>query len=386
MREIKVGIDKINLYIPKNIVDLAKLAKYRGIDPDKWTKGIGQNKMSVVSFNEDIVSMGINAAKEILTDEDKKDLAQVIFATESSFDYSKAASTYLQEYLGLDEFIKSYEVKQACYSATAALQIACDYIRLRPEKKVLIVSSDISKYGAKSSGEVTQGAGSIAILVSSNPRLMEIDRESVSITLNEYDFWRPERENYPLVDSKFSIELYIDVFEKLFNKKLLENSSEIKELETILFHLPFSKMGKKALISLENNIKNDEIKLFFEKWYKHYEHSKKLNQEIGNLYTGSLYLSLISSIVHDNIDNGSKIGLFSYGSGCVAELFTGKLVNGYKKNIDSKSIFNKIENRVEVSVEDYDKKYFNEGLKIELRDGDYGYKKIDNKREYHIAI
>ena len=43
MNEIKVGIDKINLYIPKNFVDLAKLARHRGIDPDKWTKGIGQN-------------------------------------------------------------------------------------------------------------------------------------------------------------------------------------------------------------------------------------------------------------------------------------------------------------------------------------------------------
>lgn len=382
MNEIKVGIDKINLYIPKNFVDLAKLARHRGIDPDKWTKGIGQNKMSVISSNEDIVSMGINASKNFLTDEDKKEITQIIFATESSFDYSKAAATYLQEYLNLDEFVRSYEVKQACYSATAAIQIACDYVRLRPEKKVLIISSDISKYGAKSSGEVTQGAGSIAILISANPKILEVDKDSVSITLNEYDFWRPERESYPFVDSKFSVELYINVFKKLVNKKLLYKRQEIEELEGILFHLPFSKMGKKALISLENDIKDDKIKILFKKWYRHYEHSKKLSQEIGNLYTGSLYLSLISSIVHDNIDNGSKIGFFSYGSGCVAELFTGKLVDGYKKNIDSEAIFDRIENRVEVSIEDYDRNYFNEGLEIELRKGDYGYKSKDSKRKY----
>lgn len=382
MNEIKVGIDKINLYIPKNFVDLAKLARHRGIDPDKWTKGIGQNKMSVISSNEDIVSMGINASKNFLTDEDKKEITQIIFATESSFDYSKAAATYLQEYLNLDEFVRSYEVKQACYSATAAIQIACDYVRLRQEKKVLIISSDISKYGAKSSGEVTQGAGSIAILISANPKILEVDKDSVSITLNEYDFWRPERESYPFVDSKFSVELYINVFKKLVNKKLLYNRQEIEELEGILFHLPFSKMGKKALISLENDIKDDKIKILFKKWYRHYEHSKKLSQEIGNLYTGSLYLSLISSIVHDNIDNGSKIGFFSYGSGCVAELFTGKLVDGYKKNIDLEAIFDRIEDRVEVSIEDYDKNYFNEGLEIELRKGDYGYKSKDSKRKY----
>ena len=36
-----------------------------------------------------------------------------------------------------------------------------------PESKVLVIASDIAKYGVKSSGESTQGAGSCAMLVSS---------------------------------------------------------------------------------------------------------------------------------------------------------------------------------------------------------------------------
>lgn len=49
MEELKVGIEKIGLYIPNNYVDLIKLANKRGIDPNKWTYGIGQSKMAVLS-------------------------------------------------------------------------------------------------------------------------------------------------------------------------------------------------------------------------------------------------------------------------------------------------------------------------------------------------
>ncbi|MDK7260552.1 hydroxymethylglutaryl-CoA synthase, partial [Gardnerella vaginalis] len=82
------------------------------------------------------------------------------------------AATYLHESLGIHAFAKSYEIKEACYGATAALQIACDYVRLRPERKVLVVASDIARYGLATGGEPTQGAGAIAMLISKNPSVL----------------------------------------------------------------------------------------------------------------------------------------------------------------------------------------------------------------------
>ena len=117
----KVGIEKIGLYLPKYYVDLVALAEKRGVDPNKWTIGIGQEKMSVIEEGEDIVTMAANAADKILTEEDKKSISQVVFATESSIDFSKSAASQVHRLLSINKFAKSYEVKQACYSATAAL-------------------------------------------------------------------------------------------------------------------------------------------------------------------------------------------------------------------------------------------------------------------------
>lgn len=310
MENLTIGIEKISLYIPKYYVDIKKLAKQREVDPDKWTIGIGQEKMSVITENQDIVSMGANAAYKILNSEDKNNIGQVIFATESGFDYSKSASTYLFDLLNINKFARTYEIKQACYGATAAIQIACDYVRLRPEEKVLIISSDISKYGLKSGGEVTQGAGAIAILISSNPKILSVTDKSVSLSKNEYDFWRPSYSEYPIVDGKFSTQLYIDMFSEVVGEFNNRYEKTLSNLESIMFHLPFSKMGKKALISLEKS-----FPLLSKKWLSKYDESTKLCKQIGNLYTGSLYLSLLSQLIYGDLEENTEIGMFSYGSG-----------------------------------------------------------------------
>lgn len=70
---MNIGIDKINFYVPKYYVDMAKLAEARQVDPSKFNR-IGQTEMAVSPVNQDIVSMGANAAKDIITDEDKKNI------------------------------------------------------------------------------------------------------------------------------------------------------------------------------------------------------------------------------------------------------------------------------------------------------------------------
>ena len=50
---------------------------------------------------------------------------------------------------------------------------------------------------------------------------------------------------------------------------------------------------------------------------------------VGNIYTGSLYLALASLLHFEGREiEGQRIGLFSYGSGCTAEFFSGRVVPG----------------------------------------------------------
>ena len=93
---------------------------------------------------------------------------------------------------------------------------------------------------------------------------------------------------------------------------------------------------------------------------KNFDQSILYSQKVGNIYTGSLFLGLLSLLENtDSLKAGDKIALYSYGSGAVAEFFSGELVEGYEAYLD-KDRLNKLNQRTALSVADYEKVFFEE--------------------------
>ncbi|RIN93654.1 hydroxymethylglutaryl-CoA synthase [Mammaliicoccus sciuri] len=350
-----IGIDKLDFYIPSFYVSMEDLANARGVDPNKFKIGIGQNKMAVNPVSQDIISMGINAAQDILSEQDKKDIDMVIVATESGVDHSKAASIEIHNQLNIQPFARCIEMKEACYSATAAIQLAKDFLSNNPSKKVLVIASDIARYGLNSGGEPTQGAGAVALLLSHNPRILELNDDSVAYTNNVYDFWRPTSEKYPVVDGALSKDAYIESFNTVWNEYAKRTGHKVNDFESFCFHVPFTKMGEKAFKTILNENVEDSIK---NRLMDAYQDSVLWNRDVGNIYTGSLYLSLISLLQNHTFQAGQEVCLFSYGSGAVAEIFSGSIVEGYDKALDKEKHLDMLASREQLSVEEYEN-FFN---------------------------
>ena len=192
---MKIGIDKIGFATAQYVLNMDDLAESRYVDPDKYSKGLLLNNLSITPVNDDIVTLGASAAESILSEEDKNTIDMIIVATESSVDQSKAASTYIHSLLGIQPFARSIEMKEACYGATAALDYARLHVQKHPESKVLVIASDVARYGVNTPGEPTQGAGSVAMLISKDPRILLLNDNSVAQTRDIMDFWRPDRKS-----------------------------------------------------------------------------------------------------------------------------------------------------------------------------------------------
>ncbi|MCI2951982.1 hydroxymethylglutaryl-CoA synthase [Staphylococcus capitis] len=387
---MNIGIDKINFYVPKYYVDMAKLAEARQVDPNKFLIGIGQTEMAVSPVNQDIVSMGANAAKDIITDEDKKNIGMVIVATESTIDNAKAAAVQIHNLLGIQPFARCFEMKEACYAATPAIQLAKDYLAQRPNEKVLVIASDTARYGINSGGEPTQGAGAVAMMISHEPSILTLNDDAVAYTEDVYDFWRPTGHKYPLVAGALSKDAYIKSFQESWNEYARRQGKTLSDFESLCFHVPFTKMGKKALDSIIDNA--DETTQ--ERLKSGYEDAVYYNRYVGNIYTGSLYLSLISLLEIRDLKGGQTIGLFSYGSGSVGEFFSATLVDGFEKHLNIEGHKALLNNRTEVSVEEYESFFkrfddleFNHDIEQSDKDNNLFYLKDinDDIREYHIA-
>jgi outer membrane protein assembly factor BamB len=72
--------------------------------------------------------MAVNAARAMLTDEDRSRIELLIVGSESGVDSEKPMSTWVQRYLGLTPHCRNFEVKHACYGGTAGLRMALGWV------------------------------------------------------------------------------------------------------------------------------------------------------------------------------------------------------------------------------------------------------------------
>ena len=338
---MSAGIDIIEFSTSKYFFKLKTLAKHRNEDYAKYYSGIGQELMSVFPPNEDIVTLGIAAAEKALEKiENKNSIDMLIFASESAFDLSKSEGIYIHKFLELKNDCRVFNIKQACYSATAALQLAKNYVECNPKSKVLIVSSDIVKYSSDSSGEPTQGGAAVAMVISQNPRILSLEPFSSVYTTDVMDFWRPTYKEEALFDGKLSAYNYLKSLEITFSEFLKKSALSKSDIDRFCFHCPFCKVVKKAAKQV-GNIDVEKTLIY--------------NRIIGNSCSSSLYVSFISLLDHENEDLSEKrIGFFSYGSGSVAEFFSGCMVQGYKNLLSSEENRNSLSSRLEISFDEYE--------------------------------
>lgn len=426
-----VGIDDIAIYIPRLFLDARDFAMARGMDPDKLQRGLGISKMAIVDTNQDPACMAANACLRIMQ-KDKlspKDIGRLYVATESSLDESKAMNSYVIGMLeqvygeGSFEHCGGIECKFACVSGSYALYDNSNWIRAGEAggKSAIVVVSDIAKYDMGSSGEYTQGAGAVAMLVNDNPRLLQFDPKVTSTSIkNEYDFYRPFGKETPIVHGQYSNLLYLIQVKKALmaykEKAISTGLIKLKEGETILdhvdflnMHLPYSNMGKKALayllrhewrtlprwkkiieeIGMEEPIPKDprgtieSVLADTEFMTKDHEFTKKFtkteafqdvyeaklassliaSQMIGNLYTASLYLGFRSSLEFEFQKGteleGKRVGFGSYGSGSSAMVFSGVIQSHYKEIVKDMNLEAEIGNRVKLSLEEYEELHEN---------------------------
>ena len=425
------GIDDIAIYIPRLYLDASDFAKARGLDPEKLERGLGIGQMAIVDTNQDPACLAANACLRVMQKNkltpDK--IGRLYVATESAFDESKAMNSYvigmLEQVYGKDTFghCGGIECKFACVSGSYALYDNTNWIRAGEAegKYALVVVSDIAKYDLGSSGEVTQGAGAIAMLLNDNPRLLSFDPKVTATSIkNEYDFYRPFGKETPIVHGQYSNLLYlIQVKNALidYKRKVKETGLiKLKDGETILdhvdylnMHLPYSNMGKKALaylvrhewrdlprwkkiieeIGMEEPIPKDPrgtiesvledaefmandhqfTKLFTstEMYAELYESklasSLIASKMIGNLYTASLYLGFRSSLEFEyqkGVDmNGKRVGFCSYGSGASAMIFSGVIQPEYDQVVKDMNLEAELGPRTKLSLDEYEELHEN---------------------------
>lgn len=408
-----VGIDDLSVYVPGLFLPLAgEFSLDRGIDPGKLIKGIGIEHMAVPDAHEDAATMAAMSLLDLMRrcDLAPEDIGKIYVGTESAVDEAKAMGTYvigmLEKVYGKGSFqdCSTVEFKSACIGTTFALESLSYWAAAEEVDRVgIVIASDVARYPLRSSGEYTQGAGSVALLVKKNPRLANLEQIYGCFTRDENDFFRPMGCTTATVNGKHSNQCYLDAMQGAFDSfaRRAARSGAIcpREGECVtdfidhfLFHIPYPRMVEYASaaifrqdwlgcqrrqdvereigkepeardyedLGLYQAAKTDfarrfaKSKQFQEAYLAKVADTATLSRSVGNIYTGSIYLGLASLLELQKIRAGERLCFGAYGSGCSALVFSA-IVQPEATSVPLRDIVKRLEERRQISLQEYER-------------------------------
>lgn len=365
-----VGIEAMNVFAGTACLDVKKLAEHRKLDMSRFENLLMKQKTVALPY-EDPITFGVNAAKPLidaLTPEEKDRIEMVIACTESAFDFGKSMSTYFHDLLGLNRNCRLFELKNACYSGVAGLQMAINFVlsRTSPGGKVLVIATDVSRFMVEEGGdalsadwsfaEPSSGSGAVAMLVSDRPHVFQID-----VGANGYygyevmDTCRPSADG-DAGDTDLSLLSYLTCCENAYleYQKRVDGAHFAETFSYIGYHTPFGGMVKGAHRNMMRKLvkaKPAEIEQDFE---RRVVPGLAHCQRVGNIMGATAALSLASTIDNGEYETPKRVGVFSYGSGCCSEFFSGVVRKEGQERLRALDIKRRLDRRHELSMDQYD--------------------------------
>lgn len=367
----RVGIEAMNVFGGSAVLDVAALARHRGLDQVRLDNLLMREKAVALPF-EDPVTFAANAARPLLdrmepAERDRIEL--LITCTESGIDFSKSASTYLHRVLGLSRHCRMFELKQACYAGTAGLQTAVNLILsgTSPGAKALVIATDISRYFLPAGGdpaaqewayaEPSGGAGAVAMLVSEVPHVFRLDVGASGYYGYEVmDTCRPAPDS-EAGDPDLSLLSYLDCCEQAYRAYAakVEGADYRETFQYLAFHTPFGGMVKGAHRTMMRKLAKAKPAEIAEDFERRVAPGLVYCGRVGNIMGATVFLSLASTVCAGGVDSARRIGLFSYGSGCCSEFYSGVVTADGAARLKEIDIDGHLDSRYALSLPEYDR-------------------------------
>ncbi|BAE57773.1 hydroxymethylglutaryl-coenzyme A synthase C terminal-domain-containing protein [Aspergillus flavus] len=402
-RPQNIGVKAIEVYFPKQCVEQTELEKFDGVSEGKYTIGLGQTKMSFCDDREDIYSVALTTLSSLFRkyNVDPKSVGRLEVGTETLLDKSKSVkSVLMQLFAESGNFnVEGVDNVNACYGGTNAVFNSINWLESSAwdGRDAVVVCGDIALY-AEGPARPTGGAGCVALLIGPDAPIVFEPGLRGSYVTHTYDFYKPDlTSEYPVVDGQHSLQCYTEAVdacykayaarEKTLKEKTQngtngvahdESKTPLDRFDYILFHSPTCKLVQKSYGRMLYNdfLENPTHPAFAEvaPELRDLDYSKSLTDKnvektfmgltkkrfaervkpsldvatlCGNMYTATVYAGLASLLSNVTFDPSQpkRIGLFSYGSGLAASMFSAKIVGDVSYMAEKLDLHNRLNAR-----------------------------------------
>lgn len=272
------GISGFSLRVPRLRVPLGAWAEWTGADPGKIEAVVGRS-FRVCSPQQNAYTLAADAVLDLIErfDVDPEDIGMLALGTESSTDNAAGAVLVrgmLDQALparGRKPISRACEVpefKHACLGGVYALKAAARYLAADGRgRRAIVVASDIAEYERGSTGEQTQGAGAVAMLLDGEAALCTLDiaRSGSASAYRGLDFRKPfarHREpsyasstrrlhDFPIFNGGYSTQCYVEAtvraIDAMFDRIEGPREAFFQQLSAVCCHRPYEHMPMQAM-------------------------------------------------------------------------------------------------------------------------------------------
>ncbi len=336
------GITGYGTYIPKYRLKIEDIAQVWKKDPKEIIGGLKVYEKAVPSFDEDVVTIGVDAGRLALSMAKilPTDIGSIFVGSESHPYAVNPSSTIIGEYLGAGNNYLAADLEFACKAATAGIQVTVGLIDSKKINYGLVIGADTAQGKPHDILEYTACAAGAAFILGSRKKEIIADiLEMSSYSSDTPDFWRRDGQRYPSHFGRFTGEPAYFAHVITEGKKLLDKTKlKPKDFDYCVFHMPNGKFPREAAKKLG---------------FTDLQLSASLTVDnIGNPYSAASLVGL--SAVLDIAKPNKKIFFVSYGSGAGSDGFifktTQELIKARKNSVPVKKL---IDDKMYISYTDY---------------------------------
>lgn len=341
---MSIGIVGYGGYVPRYRINAENIGAVWGVDGVARGKGLGIQRKSVPSPDEDVITIAVEAGRRAMKGSGVRgrDIGAVYVGSESHPYAVKPTATIVAEAIGAAPDLTAADYEFACKAGTAAIQTCMGLVSSNMIKYGMAIGADTSQGAPGDALEYSASAGGAAFVIGKDDLIAEIN-STVSYTTDTPDFWRREGQMYPRHAGRFTGEpAYFRHINACANKLFEITGTKPDDYQHAIFHQPNGKFPTR--IGKSMGFTPEQL-----------EHGL-LTPVIGNTYSGAVPLGLTNVLDHSK--PGDQIFMISYGSGAGSDGFmltvTDK-IEEYRSTQGWKPLGQLVENYVELDYATYAK-------------------------------
>ncbi|MEE9281070.1 MAG: OB-fold domain-containing protein [Myxococcota bacterium] len=263
--------------------------------------GGGQGERAVASYDEDSVSMAVEAARDALRDAPPVDA--VMFATTSPPYAEKLNAAMLQAALGLPRNVRSLELGSSSRMGLAGLLVGADIAG--GGGRALVCAADVVTGAPGGTRESQSGDAGVAFLTGDDDEAIARFVGCASATTEVLDVWRLPQDHFAKQwEERFGADILGPLINDTATRALKTSGIEPTELKTVIVDSTNARAA--AGLPRALGLKPEQL-------------ADPLAANVGR--SGAAHAGLLLARALDEASPGDRILVLSAGDGCDAAIF-----------------------------------------------------------------